>query len=69
MAIDARHIDVATTTAREFDQRCGVEFGGKRGIYGNAPPLLQMEVGIGVTGDELGCAGALSGRYGAALGA
>ena len=68
MPVDARHVDVATATAGELDERRGVEFGRQRRIYGNAPPCLQMEVAIGVKGNELGDAGAFAGRDTAALG-
>ena len=60
MPVDTRHVDVATATTGELDERRGVEFGRQRRIYGNAPPRLQMEVAIGVKGDELSDAGALA---------
>jgi hypothetical protein len=69
MAVDARDIDMATTLASELDERDGVELSGKRRIYGDAPPSLQMEMAIDVAGDELGSAGALGGRHTSTLGA
>jgi len=59
---------VATATAGELDERRGVEFGRQRRIYGNAPPCLQMQIAIGVKGNELGNAGALTGRDTSAAG-
>lgn len=68
MPVDAWNIDMATAIARELDERSGVEFGRQRRIYGNAPPGPQMEIAIGVAGDELGYAGAFTSRNGSTLG-
>jgi hypothetical protein len=59
---------MATAIARELDERRCVELRGKRRIYGNAPPGLQVEIAIGVNGNELGNAGALTSRDGSTLG-
>jgi hypothetical protein len=68
MPVDAWNIDMATTIARELDKGSGVEFGGQRRIYGDAPPGLQMEIAVGVAGDELGYAVAFTSRDGSTLG-
>jgi hypothetical protein len=68
MWVDARDVDLTTSAVREVDQGLGVELGGERCIYGNAPPLSQVEIAVSIAGDELGAAGAVTLRHTSSLG-
>ena len=69
MWIDAWDVDLTTSAVREVDQGLGVELGGQCCIYGNAPPLPQVEIMVGIASDELGAAGAFTLRHISAPGA
>jgi hypothetical protein len=63
MAIDTGYVERAVAIASELYERCGVELGGHRGVYGNAQARTQVEIAISVLGDELACTGALGRRH------
>jgi hypothetical protein len=69
MWVDAWDVDLTASAVREVDQGLGVELGGQSCIYGNAPPLPQVEVTVGIASDELGAAGAFTLRHISATGA
>ena len=66
--VDPWDVDLTTSAVRQVDQGLGIELGGQRCIYGNAPPLPQVEVAVGIAGDELGAAGAFTLRHTSAPG-
>jgi len=69
MWVDPWDVDLTTSAARQVNQGLGVELGGQRCIYGNAPSLPEVEVAVGISGDELGAAGAFTLRHTSAPGA
>ena len=69
MWVDSWDVDLTTSAVRQVDQGLGVELGGQRCIYGNAPPLSQVKVAVGIACDELGAAGAFTLRHTSAPGA
>ena len=68
MWVDTWDVDLTTSAVRKVDQGLGVELGGQCCIYGNAPPLPQVEVAVRIACNELGTAGAVTLGHTSSLG-